>query len=69
MKTVIIHGQSHKGSTYNIAHMLGEKIGGELTEFFLPRDFGEFCTGCTRCFLEHESKCPTIPNSHPSPKR
>ncbi len=58
MKTVIIHGQSHKGSTYNIAHMLGEKIGGELAEFLLPRDFGEFCTGCTRCFLEHESKCP-----------
>ena len=58
MKTVIIHGQSHKGSTYHIAHQLGEKIGGELTEFFLPRDFGEFCAGCTQCFLVHESKCP-----------
>ena len=58
MKTVIIHGQSHKGSTYHIAHLLGEKLGGDLTEFFLPRDFGEFCVGCTRCFTEHESKCP-----------
>ena len=26
MKIVIIHGQSHKGSTYHIAHMLAEKI-------------------------------------------
>ena len=58
MKTVIIHGQSHKGSTYHIAHELAEKIGGEMTEFFLPRDFGEFCTGCAKCFNEGESACP-----------
>ena len=58
MKTVIIHGQSHKGSTYHIAHSLAEKIGGEITEFFLPRDFGEFCVGCTMCFMETEKKCP-----------
>lgn len=58
MKTVIIHGQSHKGSTYTIAHQLADKIGGELTEFFLPRDFGEFCCGCTNCFTESETKCP-----------
>lgn len=25
MKIVIIHGQSHKGSTYHIAHMLAKK--------------------------------------------
>ena len=58
MKTVIIHGQSHKGCTYHIAQELSEKIGGELKEFFLPKDFGEFCTGCTRCFVESEEKCP-----------
>lgn len=58
MKSVIIHGQSHKGSTYHIAHMLADKIEGETTEFFLPRDFGEFCCGCTRCFVESETKCP-----------
>lgn len=58
MKTVIIHGQSHKGSTYQIAHILSEKLGGETTEFFLPRDFGEFCVGCTNCFLKTETKCP-----------
>lgn len=58
MKTVVIYGQNHKGSTYHIAHDLAEKIGGEKTEFFLPRDFGEFCVGCTKCFTESEEKCP-----------
>lgn len=58
MKTVIIHGQNHKGSTYHIARLLSDKIGGEVTEFFLPRDFGDFCLGCTRCFMESETKCP-----------
>ncbi len=58
MKTVIIHGQSHQGSTYHIAHALGEKIGGECREFFLPRDFDSFCVGCNQCFMESEKKCP-----------
>ncbi|MDO4860267.1 MAG: NAD(P)H-dependent oxidoreductase [Bacillota bacterium] len=58
MKTVIIHGQSHEGSTCHIARNLAGKIGGEMTEFFLPRDFGEFCVGCTRCFMENEALCP-----------
>ena len=47
MKIVIIHGQSHKGSTYHIAHILAEKISGDIKEFFLPRDFGEFCATVT----------------------
>ncbi|NLT08060.1 MAG: NAD(P)H-dependent oxidoreductase [Ruminococcus sp.] len=58
MKTVIIHGQNHKGSTYHIARQLAEKLGGDVTEFFLPKDFGEFCCGCTKCFIEGEDKCP-----------
>ncbi len=58
MQTVIIHGQSHKGSTYHASHMLAEKLGGELTEFFLPKDFGEFCCGCTNCIVKSHTKCP-----------
>ena len=58
MKIVIIHGQSHKGSTYHIAHMLAEKIEGEIVEYFLPRDFGDFCIGCTQCFMKSETLCP-----------
>lgn len=58
MKTVIIHGQNHRGSTYHIARMIADKAGGEIEEFFLPRDFGEFCTGCCTCFNDTEKKCP-----------
>lgn len=58
MKIIVIHGQSHKGSTYHIAHSLAEKLGGDITEIFLPGDFGEFCVGCTACFGESEMKCP-----------
>ena len=50
MSTVIIHGQSHKGSTYHIAHDIAEKTGGEIKEFFLPKDFDAMCCGCTKCF-------------------
>ncbi|MCI9449177.1 MAG: NAD(P)H-dependent oxidoreductase [Clostridiales bacterium] len=58
MKITVIHGQSHKGSTYHIAHSLAEKLNGDITEIFLPRDFDEFCVGCTACFTESEMRCP-----------
>lgn len=58
MKITIIHGQSHQGSTYNIATLLAKKLNGEIEEFFLPKDFGEFCTGCTGCITISETKCP-----------
>lgn len=58
MKITIIHGQNHQGSTCNIARMLAERLNGQVEEFFLPRDFGEFCMGCTSCFMESETKCP-----------
>ena len=58
MKITIINGQNHKGSTYNIAKILADKIGGEITEFFLPRDFDKFCVGCTSCFMKDEKLCP-----------
>ena len=57
MKITVIHGQSHKGSTYNIAKELCNKLGGEVTEFFLPKDFDCFCKGCAACFID-ETKCP-----------
>lgn len=58
LNIVIIHGQSHQGSTCHIARMLAEKLGGKVTEFFLPRDFGSFCVGCTQCFMKSEKLCP-----------
>lgn len=68
MKTVIIHGQNHKGSTYNIARQVADKIGGEVKEFFLPKDFGEFCVGCSTCFLKDEKKCPHFEKLKPITK-
>lgn len=58
MRIVVVYGQSHKGSTYHIARMLAEKLEGEITEFFLPKDFGDFCVGCTMCFMKDASMCP-----------
>ena len=58
MNITIIHGQNHKGSTYHIAHMLAEKLDGEITEIFLPKDFSDFCVGCTNCFEKDETLCP-----------
>ncbi len=58
MKIVIINGQNHKGSTEHIARILADKVGGEVTEFFLPHDFDEFCCGCTNCFMTGEKNCP-----------
>ena len=58
MKIVIIHGQSHKGSTCMVARELAAKVGGELREFFLPRDFHQSCMGCYTCFQTDLSHCP-----------
>ena len=58
MKIVIIHGQSHKGSTCMVARELAAKVGGELREFFLPRDFHQSCLGCYTCFQTDLSHCP-----------
>lgn len=65
MKIVIIHGQNHKGSTYHIANILAEKIGTDVKEFFLPKDFGEFCVGCTTCFMKSETGCPHFEKLNP----
>lgn len=58
MKICVIHGQSHKGSTYEVCHKFLDKIKDkEIVEYFLPRDFGAFCIGCTNCILKGEHLC------------
>ncbi len=64
MKITVIHGQSHKGSTYNIAKQLYDKLGGEVMEFFLPKDFDSYCKGCAGCFTD-ETKCPDYEKLRP----
>ncbi len=68
MKITVIHGQNHQGSTCHIARMLSNKLGGEVAEFFLPRDFGAFCTGCARCFTVSETLCPHFEQLKPLTK-
>lgn len=58
IKIVILHGQSHEGSTCHTARMLAQKVGGTCREFFLPRDFGQFCVGCGSCIYKDEKLCP-----------
>lgn len=58
MKITIIHGQSHNGTTCHTARLLAGKLGGEVTEFFLPKDFGEMCIGCAICINRDEKLCP-----------
>ena len=60
MKNLLISGTNHKGSTYHVGRMLAEQLGSgeEICEIFLPRDMPEPCCGCTRCFMEGETKCP-----------
>ena len=59
MKIVMINGQNHKGSTYNIGRLLARKIGSDkdIVEFFLPKDLNHFCLGCYTC-IEDDTKCP-----------
>ena len=59
MNIVLIHGQSHKGSTYHIGRMIAEKVSceKEITEFFLPKDLNHFCLGCYQC-IEGDQNCP-----------
>ena len=58
MKIALIHGQNHRGSTYAVSRMLAEKIGGEIKEFFLPKDFSEQCMGCLACLNTGIESCP-----------
>lgn len=60
MKITVIHGQNHKQSTYHISQILIDKIGTnhEVNEFFLPKDFDEFCVGCYQCVLKDQTVCP-----------
>ena len=61
MKITIIHGQSHKGSTYNITKEIIDKISSqdkEVYEYFMPKDTPDYCIGCYKCFNESENLCP-----------
>ena len=58
MKITVLHGQHHKGSTYNITRLFLNKLAGENTEiveFFMPGDTPPSCVGCCNCFIKGET--------------
>jgi len=61
IKITVIHGQMHKGSTYNITKQLIDKISGvekEVYQYLMPSDGPDYCIGCYKCFDEGEDACP-----------
>jgi len=61
MKTVIIYGVEHRGSSYNAVQLFKNKLNledKEVTEYFLPKDLPHFCVGCNNCFMKGEELCP-----------
>lgn len=60
-KITVIHGQSHKGSTYNITKQILHKISSkdtDIDEYFMPIHGPDYCLGCYKCFNEGENECP-----------
>lgn len=59
MKIVMLNGQNHKGSTYNIGKLIAGKLADEkeIVEFFLPSNLNHFCLGCYSC-IEDMTACP-----------
>jgi multimeric flavodoxin WrbA len=64
MKIVVVHGQTHKGSTYHVTACILQALEKELgenaqvTQIFLPADTDCFCVGCYACFERGEQFCP-----------
>lgn len=58
-KVLLIHGQSHFGTTCHMGRELAAMITkpSGIQEIFLPRDLNHFCKGCFGC-IEDEKKCP-----------
>ena len=65
MKICVIHGSPRKGNTYKAVKTVMRKLEVmqtqspvEFTEFRLPDDMPQFCSGCYNCFLKSIEKCP-----------
>lgn len=60
MKITAIYGTNHIGSTVLLARELIHALPhqpDDITEFFLPRDFNHFCSGCGACFVAKKPLC------------
>ena len=60
MNIVVINGTEQQGCTFAMKELFLEAMGEghKISEYFLPRDCPEFCTGCKACFSKDISICP-----------
>ncbi len=49
MKITVINGTEKKGITYRLKEIFLDEFrkDSKITEFYLPKDCPDFCTGCT----------------------
>ncbi len=59
MKITVINGTEKQGVTFRLKEVFLGRFcnNAEITEFFLPRDCPDCCTGCTACFRTEERLC------------
>lgn len=59
MKIAVVHGQLHKGNTYQVSHMLLKQLNCEEAEIkeFNVNGIGQ-CVGCYQCIVKDEHLCP-----------
>ena len=59
MRITVINGTEKHGVTYRLKELFldGFKGKADITEYYLPKDGPDFCTGCTNCFLKGELTC------------
>ena len=59
MKITVINGTEKRGVTYRLKEIFLADFKGkaDITEYYLPTDGPDFCTGCTNCFFNGENIC------------
>jgi len=61
MKIAVFHGSPRKGNTYRATKIFMDELSNAgdviFTEFFMPDDLPNFCTGCTLCMGGMLEKC------------
>lgn len=68
MNITVVHGQTRRGSTYNITKLLLDALSEsavKINEFFLPAALPHFCEGCFGCIKKGMETCPRAEDTIP----
>lgn len=59
MKITIINGTEKHGVTYKLKELFLKHFtaNAEITEYYLPKDCPNFCSGCASCCMNGEQTC------------